>query len=379
MNLTNAAIKEGNTKETVVKFSRKDKTDFFPTLRKRVDQYFKENNLSKHANSTMIIKTIFILTGFVGTYLLLLSNWFSVGQMLVLAILNGLFTALIGLNITHDAMHGSYSSNKNVNYIIGLCFNIIGANDYMWKISHNVMHHTFTNVPGQDADIDQVPVLRLNPQQELWWIHRFQYIYTFFFYALTSIAWVFVRDFAEYFHPKVAGYKRTDKPVREFLRMIFFKIIYYILFLVIPFMVIDLPWHYILIGFIILHMVEGIALALVFQLAHVVEGTHFPSPDEDGQLGTSWEVHQMYTTADFACENKLVNYFFGGLNFQVEHHLFPHICHVHYTAIAPIVKQTAEEYGLPYYSHPTYFGAIRSHIRMLKKFGRGEEVPLNVG
>ena len=156
------------------------------------------------------------------------------------------------------------------------------------------------------------------------------------------------------------------------------NLVYYFFFLVIPFMVIDLPWQYILIGFIILHMVEGIALALVFQLAHIVEGTHFPSPDEKGMLGSSWETHQMYTTADFACENRFVNYFFGGLNFQIEHHLFPHICHVHYTAIAPIVKQTAEEFNLPYYSHPTYFGAIGSHIRMLKKFGRGEEVPLNV-
>ena len=358
---------------TGIKFTNQHDTNFYVTIKRRVDQYFKETGKSKKANGVMIRKTLFILSIFALTYILLISNLFSPGWLLVLAIIHGFFTALIGLNITHDAMHGAYSSKPKVNYRIGLFFNLIGANDYMWKISHNLLHHSFTNIADHDADIDQLPVLRLNTKQELWWIHRFQYIYVFFFYSLTTIAWVFFRDFAEFFHPKVNGYKRSERPAREFGRMILFKSIYYLIFVGIPFLVIDLPWQYILFGFIVMHLVEGITLALVFQLAHIVEGTEFPLPDEEGNMESSWAAHQMETTADFACENEWCNYLFGGLNFQIEHHLFPNICHVHYKNLAPIVRETAYEFGLPYHEHKTYIGALQSHIKTLKEFGNGKK------
>ena len=254
---------------TGIKFSKSDRADFYSTIKKRVDAYFEETNQSRKANGVMIRKTTFILFFFVATYLLVISNIFSPAVMLMLAIAHGFFAALIGLNITHDAMHGAYSHKPKVNYRIGLFFNMIGANDYMWKISHNVLHHSFTNIADHDADIDQIPVLRMNTKQDLWWIHRFQHIYVFFFYCLTTIAWVFFRDFAEFFHPKVNGYKRTKTPVREFSRMVFFKVIYYSVFVALPFILIDLPWQQILLGFLIMHFVEGMTLALVFQLAHI--------------------------------------------------------------------------------------------------------------
>lgn len=358
---------------TGIKFSKNNRKDFYSTIKKRVDAYFIETNQSRKANGTMIFKTTFILTIFALSYLLVISNWFSPSMMLFLAIVHGFFAALIGLNITHDAMHGAYSDKPKVNHRIGLFFNLIGANDYMWKISHNVLHHTFTNVAEHDADIDQLPLLRMNTKQDLWWIHRFQHIYVFFFYSLTTIAWVFLRDFAEFFHPKVNGAKRTKTPVREFGRMLFYKCIYYSIFVAVPFLVIDLPWQQILLGFVIMHLVEGITLALVFQLAHIVEGTAFPLPDHQGTLEGSWAAHQMQTTADFACENGFANYLFGGLNFQIEHHLFPSICHVHYRALAPIVRKTAYEFGLPYHEHKTYFGALASHVQTLKEFGHGKK------
>ena len=353
-----------------LKFTSVRTAAFYPVLKKRVDAYFEKAKVSRHANGKMIRKTVFILGVYFLTYGLLLSNWFSPWALLGIAIVHGFFTALIGLNITHDAMHGAYSTNRKVNHLIGLFFNLIGANDFMWKISHNYLHHSFTNVAEHDADIDQIPIIRLHPHQERWWIHRFQYVYIFFFYALTSLAWVFARDFLEFFHPKVDGVNRSENPRKEFLRMLGFKVIYYIFFLIIPLMVIELPWYYILLGFVIMHLVEGITLALIFQLAHVIEGTEYPLPDADGKLENSWAEHQMYTTANFACGNKFVNYICGGLNFQVEHHLFPNICHVHYDKLAPIVEQTAKEFNLPYIHHPTYFGALGSHIRVLKEMGR---------
>jgi linoleoyl-CoA desaturase len=353
-----------------IKFNHKDQVDFYPVLRERVSRHFEERNISRHYNGSMIFKTILTLSIYLLTYVLLLSNQFSPGVLLVIAIVHGFFTALIGLNIAHDAVHGAYVASPRGNRILGMSFNFIGANDFMWKCSHNGMHHSHTNIVGYDADIDQIPVIRLNPHQDLWWIHRFQHYYTFFFYSLTSIAWVFARDYVEYFHPKINGKNKTDRPILELLRMIFFKFIYYSLFLVIPFIVIDIPWQYFVIGFVVMHLVEGITLALVFQLAHVIEGTTFPQPDGKGSIDHSWAAHQLYTTANFGCSNGFLNYICVGLNFQVEHHLFPTICHVHYKHIAPIVEQTAKEFGLPYNNHPTYFGALTSHIRRLREFGR---------
>jgi linoleoyl-CoA desaturase len=308
----------------------------------------------------MIFKTIVTLSVYVTTYILLLSNQFSPSVLLMIAVVHGFFTAMIGLNIAHDAIHGAYASSPRGNRVLGSSFNFIGANDFMWKCSHNGMHHSHANIVGYDADIDQIPMIRLNPHQDLWWIHRFQHFYILFFYSLTSIAWVFARDYVEYFHPKINGKSKTVRPVRELLRMVLYKFIYYSLFVAIPFMVMDIPWQYFVIGFVIMHLVEGLTLALIFQLAHVTEGTNFPRPDDDGKIDHCWAAHQLYTTANYIC---------GGLNFQIEHHLFPAICHVHYKHIAPIVEQTAKEYGLPYNNHPTYFGALNSHIRQLKEFG----------
>lgn len=358
-----------------ITFDKKELADFYPEVRRRVDAYFKNKQIGKHANGAMIAKTAFILSVFAGSYLLLLSNLFSPGVLLLLAVVNGFFTALIGLNIAHDAIHGAYSSNQAVNKAMGLWFNIVGANDYVWMVTHNVIHHTYTNIPDHDADIDQIPIIRLNPNQELWPIHRFQYIYVFFFYPLASLSWVFLKDYKKFFQNRIGGYDNSQHPPKEMYRLFFYKAVYYILFLVLPFTLIELPWHYILLGFLALHFVEGLTLALVFQLAHTVEGTAFPSPDENGKIANSWAAHQMCTTANFARKNPLANFLFGGLNFQIEHHLFPRVCHIHYRHIAPIVKQTAEEFNLPYIENETFIGAIGSHIEVLKKFGRGEVQP----
>lgn len=358
---------------STVRFLKAEKGGFYDVLKARVNDYFETNNISRHANGEMILKTVLILTVFFGSYLLLLSNMFNIWQMLLLVIINGFGAALIGLNIAHDAIHGSYSSKKWVNKSLATIFNIIGANDYMWNISHNIVHHSFTNIPDHDEDIEQIPIIRLNPKQKLWKIHRYQHIYTFFLYGLTSISWVFIKDYKKFFQPKIGSYTMKN-PTVEYFRLFGFKAIYYVLFLVIPLVVIDLAWWQILIGFVIMHLVEGITLALIFQLAHVVEGTQFPEPDEKGKINDDWAAHQMRTTSDFATGYPIINFLFGGLNFQVEHHLFPKVCHTHYTKLAPIVKETAEEYGLPYHSHKTFIGAIKSHMHMLKQFGTQKDL-----
>ena len=354
-----------------ISFNRNHPSQFYPVLRKRVNEYFKSKNISKHANGAMIFKTTFILTFYVLTYALLLTLKLSPWAMLAIACTHGMFTALIGLNIAHDAIHGAYSANKTVNKYLGILFNLIGANDYVWKVSHNMSHHTYTNIPDYDDDISVIPILRLNPKQELWGIHRFQHIYAFLLYSLASFTWVFMKDYRKFFGTNIGG-TYGPHPKVEMYRLFFYKAVYYVIFLIIPFIVMDLEiWQFCL-GFFLMHVVEGYTLSVVFQLAHVVEGPEFPEPSEEGLMENNWAIHQMHTTADFARTNPLVNFMFGGLNFQVVHHLFPTICHTHYKALAPIVKETAKEFGIPYYDNPSFFGAINSHIISLKKFGRPE-------
>lgn len=357
-------------------FAKKQSKDFYSILKERVEQYFMHEGISKNANAFMVFKTIFILFIFFLTYGLMLSNLFDTWVLLILVIINGFFTALIGLNIGHDAIHGSYSSNHKVNKILSLTFNIVGANDYMWRRMHNVIHHTYTNVPDHDDDINQIKFIRLNPQKELKWFHRFQHIYVFLFYPLASLSWVFIKDYAKFFRERIGSHENRH-PRKEYYRLFFYKIIYYISFLVIPLIVIQIPWYQILFGFAMLHFVEGLTLALVFQLAHVVEGPSFPQPDESGKLPNTWAVHQVYTTANFACKSRLAYFICGGLNFQIEHHLFPRICHIHYKKISKIVKQTTQEFNLPYYENTTFLSAVASHIRMLKRFGREQPMVTN--
>jgi linoleoyl-CoA desaturase len=342
---------------------------FQKDVNNRVDQYFSSNNISKSANASMVIKTIWIIIGWVATYAFIISGLVSPLGMLGLALVHGFFSAMIGLNIAHDAIHGSYTKNPKLNHILGLSFNFMGANDYVWKISHNLVHHTYTNIPDHDGDIEQPAILRLQPNQDLWWVHRFQHVYAYFLYSLATLSWVLLKDYKKFFQHQLGGHYRKDFPKKEIVRLFFYKALYYTIFLVIPIVVIDLPWYWIVFGFVASHLLEGFTVAVIFMLAHIIEGTSFPEPAENGHVDMPWADLQMHTTANFAIKNKVVNYLFGGLNFQVEHHLFPKVCHVHYPQIAQIVKETAKDHNLPYIEHETFFGAIASHTRFLKQFG----------
>ncbi|MDX1476395.1 MAG: acyl-CoA desaturase [Saprospiraceae bacterium] len=353
-------------------FGREHQDSFLRDVRKRVDAYFQSRNIPKTANARMVVKTILILIGWIATYTFILSNLLPAYALLLLALCHGFLTAMIGLNIGHDAIHGSYSRRAGVNRKLGLFFNLIGANDYVWRISHNIVHHTYTNIPHHDEDINQPGVLRLERSQKLRRIHRFQHIYAFLVYGLASLSWVFVKDYVKMFQRQLGGHYRSSIPRKEIIRLFAYKALYYSVFLVVPLVVIHLPWYWILLGFMLAHFVEGFTLAIIFMLAHIIEGTAFPEPGPNGKLDMSWGDLQMHTTCNFAVRNPLVNYLFGGLNFQVEHHLFPNVCHIHYPRISEIVRQTSRAHNLPYLEKKTFFGAIASHRRMLKQLGTEE-------
>lgn len=357
-----------------LRFAAKDRSapemKFFATVKSRVDAYFTENNISQHANAYMVLKTAFFLVSLVALYFLIMSNQFGLGVMFLMALALGATKAFIGFNVCHDAIHGGYSGNKIVNKVLGLVFNVIGANAYVWSITHNIVHHTYTNIPGHDEDIDVAPgMVRLSPEEKLKPIMRYQHWYAFPLYGLASLSWVFRKDFKKFFQKKI-GQIENNHSKGEFFNLFFFKALYYVVFIVLPLIFLNVTWWQFVIGFVCMHLVEGAVLGIVFQLAHVVENTAFPTPNASNEIEEAWAVHQMQTTADFARDNKVINFFVGGLNFQIEHHLFPQICHIHYPKIAPIVEATAREFNVPYIDNPTFGKAIASHFRMLKKFGK---------
>lgn len=351
-----------------LKFS--GRTRFFATLKFKVDQYFIENKISKYADVKMWLKVIFFVAGFIASYVLLLLGGFNIFILLLFAIFLGVFSAFLGFNVCHDAIHRSLSPNDSVNKLFSFFFYLIGASPYVWSITHNIVHHTYTNIPGHDEDIEIAPgLIRIAEEDEANRVQRFQHLYAFPFYGLASISWVFRKDFKKFFQKKI-GKNIPKHPPIEYFNLFFFKALYYFLFIVLPLLVLDITWWQFIIGFLALHLAEGFTMGLVFQLAHVVEGTSFPSPGENGNIEESWAEHQMRTTANFSSNSSMAAFFLGGLNRQIEHHLFPRVCHIHYGPLSTIVKQTAEDFGLPYIESKTFFNALGSHYRILKKFGK---------
>jgi linoleoyl-CoA desaturase len=361
-----------------VKFTGKDKAEFYPVLKRRVDAYFKEKGISTHANGLMIFKIVLYLTMIFGSLGVLLTVSLPLWAVYVLWVNIGLFSAFSGLGICHDAIHGSLFASSRWNKVFAWLFNLVGANDYTWNIMHNKAHHTFTNIEGHDEDLQSVPFLRMSPHQRLRKIHRIQHWLALPTYGFATLAWVFIKDYKKMSQDNIGGIPTPSHPKKEWARLFLGKALYYTIFIVLPFLFVDAPWYHILGAFLVSHYFEGFTLAVVFMLAHIVEETHYPIPDDAGNIPNAWAVHQMYTTANFAISSPVVCFFCGGLNFQVEHHLFPLINHVHFPAISKITRETANEYGVPYFAHRTFLGALVSHLRLLRRFGReqGEAHPM---
>lgn len=325
----------------------------------------------------MVFKSIVMLTIFF-VPLLFLNMGFApnVWSVFLLYIISGLGMAGIGMGIMHDALHGTYSKNRKVNKIMGLTMNLIGANAEVWKIQHNVLHHTYTNITEADDDINAPFFLRFSPHAKKYWIHRFQFLYAWFFYGLSTLSWVVSKDYIRLNRYKKLGFFKTRAEYhRVILWMILWKLIYFTYALILPMIFLPFaPWIIVL-GFIVKHFVTGFLITIVFQTAHVMPETDFPMPDEEGQMENGWLAHQLATTTNFAPKSRFFSWLIGGLNYQVEHHLMPNICHVHYRKLSKIVAETAREYGLPYKVKPNFVAAVVDHFKMLYRLGRAELVP----
>ena len=353
-----------------VTFPVRNATEFVNEVKQRVAAYFADTGQSDKGGWLMLVKSGVMLASFFGLYVLLMATSLSAPAVALAAVLMGVLLAGVGFCISHDALHGAYSESKRLNGIIGYSFDIVGANGYMWQVTHNVIHHTYTNIEGVDEDLAVSPLIRLSPSAPYAWYHRFQHVYAWFLYSFSTLFWVTIKDFKYFFARELGPYKDRKHAPREWARLWVFKVVFYSWAVAIPLAMPHISlWEFVAV-FLTIHLTAGLILGVVFQLAHVVEHIDYPEPTADGAMPDDWMVHELRTTSNFGRASAILRWYVGGLNFQVEHHLFPKVCSLHYPALAPIVERTAKEFGLPYHQHATFWGAVASHYRMLRRFSR---------
>jgi linoleoyl-CoA desaturase len=342
---------------------------FHQELKARVNSYFETRGIESTGNFQLYFKAIFLPLLYIALYVHLVFFTPPVALAIVECVLVGLVIAAIGFNVMHDGGHGSFSKKPWLNRVAFGSLNILGGSAFMWNMKHNVIHHAYTNVDGIDDDIDIKPFMRMSVTQKKLGIHKFQHLYFWALYCLLYLFWVFYTDYKKYFRGKVGVTPLKKMSLQDHLIFWGSKIFFYGYFIAVPIYMLGFTtW---LVGFLTIAMSSGFVLSIVFQLAHTVEDASFPMPDEiTHKLEDEWTVHQLKTTANFATGNKLISWYVGGLNFQVEHHLFPKISHVHYPAISKIVKQTCADFGVGYIEYPKMVTAIASHVHYLKHVGR---------
>lgn len=359
-----------------LKFTKSGPNSFHSVVKTRVDKYFIDNQLSKTGDWRLYYKSIILFLAFAIAYATILvatqaSNlWAMIGLLTLGYGMLGFIIPGLGFNVMHDAVHGSYSKNKTLNnWIAFFSGDTNGASTLAWALKHNKLHHTFTNIHNHDEDITQSPMFRISPDDPWFPMHRYQHRYAHVLYCILSLHWSIVNDIRKVVFERAVLDEELKASTREYIRFALGKLVYYSLFILPMFL---LPhWWYGLVGFVGMHCIAGYTLSIVFQMAHVVEGTAFVAEPLDGEkIQTSWREHQMRTTANFAMDNAFLTWYVGGLNFQIEHHLFANISHVHYPAISKIVQQTAKEFDVTYHQFDTFKEARQSHFHQLRAMGR---------
>ncbi len=343
---------------------------FYKSLKEATDDYFVTRGIEKTGNWQLYSKTIVLILSAVFLYVTVIFFTLPVWVVVGFSLLLGFVSACIGFNVMHDANHGSYSSKNWINNTLGLTLNALGGNNFIWKYKHNIIHHTYPNVDGMDDDIAKSPFIRMCSTQPWVPAHRLQHIYTPILYAISSIIWVLFQDFEKYFKRKVNNTALAEMSVPDHIVFWISKLLYVFFYIALPVWITG--WQHWLIFFLALHIGLGFTLAVVFQLAHVVEETEFEYAgiDETKKIDNEWAIHQVKTTSDFSPDSKVISWLVGGLNYQVEHHLFPRISHIHYPALSKIVKAKCEEFDLPYNCIPSMRLAVISHFRLIKSLGR---------
>jgi linoleoyl-CoA desaturase len=350
-----------------LQFGRDGGTEFYHVLSQRVKQMLKEKNQSRYANRTMMFKTTFyFITVFVFYALLYMTT--TVAMFYTCYLLTGLGVLLLAFNVSHDAAHDVLSKNKKLNsWLFAWSFNLQGNNAYVWKRFHVESHHLYTNVHGSDIDVLMNPIFRMTKHQPRKWYHRHQYIYGPVLYLLYSLNWTLVRETLMAF-----GYSSRSihfkLPKTEVVKLILLKLFYIGYMIVLPTVLLPFGWMHVVLAFILNHFLVSIIFTAVLGVSHLSDIVEHPDADANNKLEESWALLQMKTSVDYNVDSRFLNWVLGGFNAHTLHHLFPNICHIHYLDMVKILKDTSREYGITY-NQTTYWNALKSHFRFLKKMG----------
>jgi linoleoyl-CoA desaturase len=349
-----------------LKFGTGDR--FYAEVRRRVDQFFQATGKSRRDCPQMYWKTAVVLAWFAACYGLLVFVMGTWWLALPMAMLLGMSMAAIGFNVQHDGGHHAYSARAWVNRLMAMSLDMLGGSSYIWARKHNGIHHAYANITGHDDDIDVGIFGRLSPHQKRLRFHRLQQFYMWPLYGFLPIKWQLYDDFRDVVTGQAGGRPYARPKGWDLAVFLGGKAVFFSLALVIPLLL--HPVWTVLLFYLAASFVQGVMLGVVFQMAHCVEEAAFPMPHPDtGRMETAWAIHQLETTVDFARKSRLLSWLVGGLNFQIEHHLFPQICHVNYPQISPLVEQTCREFGLKYMAQESLSASIASHFRWLRRMG----------
>ncbi len=351
-----------------IKFENHGDSEFFSVLKKRVENYFTEKGISKKANGIAVLKTSLFFAGIIASYSLILTDNFAGGTLFLIYILWGLSSAFFVFSIAHDASHHAFAKSARLNRLLSYAWNFVGISNYAWEMKHNIAHHTYTNIPGHDMDIDQGALFVLNPSKPTKSHHRYQHLYSPLVYAFYSLYLIYVKDFQLHAMQRFGNKIIHKHPWDEWAILIVTKLFYFTYSFIIPLMVLSEKWWLVVIMYFGMHFIIGLTMAFILGPVHITEEGAYALPDAEGKIHNCWAKHQMECTIDFAADSKLVGWFSGGLNTHIAHHLFPNICHIHYRPLTNIIKQTAQEYGVRY-SNKSLAGAVMEHLKFLKKLG----------
>lgn len=356
-----------------IKFIPKNQNqvEFARELNRRIKAYFKENSISRYGDYRMILKAILMLGIYIAPFIVILTVDMPAWLALILMVIMGIGEAGIGMGVMHDAAHGSFSKRKWINALMSESICLLGSSLINWKIQHNVLHHTYPNIHEWDTDLD-VRALKLssNSQQKNR-IFKYQHLFGPFLYSLLTLnKFLFDIRYLKMYRDKGALAALHQDYKATLIKQILLKLVYLAVFFVLPILFTDFAIWQIILGFVIMHLTASMIMGTVFQLAHVVEDVEEPLPNENGEIHNQYAVHQLETTSDFGKRNGLFSWYIGGLNFQVVHHLFPNVSHVHYAELSSIVRTTAHEFNQPYHWERNAFSALKSHLRTLKRIGR---------
>lgn len=356
-----------------IKYDTSVQADFQKELKKNIDEYFSSTNQGTKGNWLMAFKVVFFITWMIGGYYVLFTAT-TFWQTFAGYMLSGTGSLLTTITVAHDASHKALSKNKYINKVFSYAWSLLGLSTYFWEAKHHHSHHSFTNVVEYDQDISQIKVIRMNPAAQYKKFHRYQKFYAPLLYAFFGFFAITFREFKLYGVRQYGNTYSKHGPTLLF-NIILMKIFYFGLNLALPLYLIPIPAWQIILSFLLMVSIAGMYIALVLVVPHLNMHALFKVPSESGMINTNWFTHSLEVTVDSSPSSRLVNWFTGGLNTHVIHHFFPHICHIHYAQLTPIVKSTAEKFGLEY-KQQSFVSLLGSHFRFLGELGKNENESL---